>query len=410
MHFYSLTLKIHGNTRGPMFTREIEPELFSLAQHYPVVAIVGPRQAGKTTLVQKVFPNKPYINLEAPDTREFAALDPRSFFEKYPEGAILDEIQRLPILLSYIQEIIDRTSQKGMFILTGSHQFELHQALTQSLAGRVALLKLLPLSITELNHADINLSLNEYLLKGQYPRVHKDKLDPTKAYRNYVQTYLERDLRQIINVKDLSVFQKFLKLCAGRVGQLLNMHSLGNELGVSSATIKYWISILEASYVVFLLQPYFENLGKRIIKSPKLYFTDVGLASYLLDINDLSQIERDPLRGNLVENLVILELLKTQLNKGSDSPLYFYRDSNQNEVDVLYKNGNELIPIEIKSAKTLSRNFFKTLNYFKQLTPQRCHQGFLIYAGETEQTIDTFQVLNYKNTAKVFNPTDTPNT
>lgn len=385
--------------------REITPELQSLASDYPVVTLIGPRQSGKTTLVQEIFPQKPYINLEAPDIRQFAESDPRAFFEQIPDGAVLDEIQRVPVLLSYIQTIVDKQpTKKGMFILTGSHQLELHQAITQSLAGRTALLTLLPLTISELQTANIDLNLDEYLLRGFYPRIYKEQLEPTKAYRNYFQTYVERDVRLLIHVKDLTTFQRFIKLCAGRIGQILNIHSLANELGLSSHTIKHWLSILEASFITFRLLPYYENFGKRIIKSPKLYFTDVGLASYLLDIENLTQLRRDPLRGNLVENLVVLELMKTRFNQGLDHQLYYYRDNHQNEVDVIFKRAHELIPIEIKAAQTLHLEFLKNLKFFSQLVEDRAPKGFLIYSGDQEQRIEKFKILNFKHAYKIVLP------
>lgn len=314
-----------------MFKRDIAKELKDLGSDYPVVTVIGPRQSGKTTLVQHVFPKKPYANLEELDSRELAMIDPRGFLDQYPEGAILDEIQRAPQLLSYIQVIVDKEEQtgqgsKGMFILTGSHQLEL-QAISQSLAGRTALLTLLPMSLHELIQANIDPSLDEVLLKGGYPRIYKDQLNPTKAYRNYFQTYVERDLRQLIHVKDLLQFERFIRILAGRTGQILNMEEIGEERGISAHTVKEWISILEASFIVFRLQPYFENFGKRIIKSTKLYFTDTGLAVYLLGIESEIQISRrDPLRGHLVENLVLLELMKARLNRGLDPQLYYYRD------------------------------------------------------------------------------------
>lgn len=385
-----------------MYRRSIEAELQALAKDYPVVTVMGPRQSGKTTLVQHVFPSKPYVNLEALDAQEMALSDPRRFLEKYPEGAILDEIQRAPALLSYIQLIVDERQQKGLFILTGSHQLELHQAITQSLAGRTALLNLLPMSLQELKDAGFDLSLDEAILKGGYPRIYKDQLNPTKAYRNYFQTYIERDLRQLIQVKDLAQFQRFVRVCAGRIGQLVNFESIGNDIGVSSATIKEWLSILEASFIVFRLQPYHGNFGKRIIKSPKLYFTDVGLASYLLGIEMLSQIERDPLRGSLIENLVILEFLKFRLNQGLDPQLYFFRDTHGHEIDLIFQSAHQLIPIEIKGAKTFNSDFLKNLIYFKELVGDRCEKGFVIYAGNLEQAIGSFNVLHYSNFSKAL--------
>jgi predicted AAA+ superfamily ATPase len=385
-----------------MYSRDIEQELIQLAQSYPVVTVIGPRQSGKTTLVCHAFSKKPYVNLEALDIREMATADPRGFLEQYPEGAILDEIQRAPELLSYIQLIVDAKERKGMFILTGSHQLELHQAITQSLAGRTALLTLLPMSIGELKKAKISLRLDELLIKGGYPRIYKDELDPTKAYRSYFQTYVERDLRQLIHVKDLSQFQRFIRICAGRIGQLLNLEGIGNEVGVSSHTIKEWISILEASFIIIRLQPYYENFGKRIIKSPKLYFTDVGLASYLLGIESLHQIERDPLRGHLVENLVVLELFKARLNQGLDPQLYYFRDAQGHEVDLIFQSANQLVPIEIKAAKTYTTGFLKNLQFFQDLAGNRAPQAYLIYAGSQEQSIGSVALLNYEHAARAL--------
>lgn len=380
-----------------MYRRQIAKELASLASTYPVVTVIGPRQSGKTTLVRFVFPDKPYISLEDLDIRNLAQSDPRSFLDQFPNGAVLDEIQRVPDLLSYIQTIVDASNQKGLFILTGSHQLELNQAITQSLAGRTALLTLLPLSLDELVQAGVDFSLNEVLLKGGYPRIYKDALDPTKAYRNYFQTYVERDLRQLINVKNLSQFERFVRICAGRVGQILNMQDIGGEIGVSSHTVKEWISILEASFIVFRLQPYFENFGKRIVKSPKLYFTDVGLATYLLEIENESQINRDPVRGHLFENLIVLELLKWRYNEGLDPHLYYYRDVQKKEVDVIYKQGNQLVPIEIKSSKTFNSEFLEKVHFFQKLAGDRAPNGYVIYGGDQEQAIHAVKLLNYKH-------------
>ena len=385
-----------------MFKREIETEIQALAKSYPIVTVIGPRQSGKTTLVLHVFPDKPYVNLEAPDIRLLAEEDPRGFLDQYPRGAILDEIQRVPQLLSYIQTLVDSQDIKGMFILTGSHQMELHQAITQSLAGRTALLTLLPMSLSELSEAGFDLSMDQALLKGGYPRIFKDDLDPTKAYRNYFQTYVERDLRQLIQVKNLAQFERFIKICAGRVGQLLNMEEIGGEIGISANTVKEWISILEASFIIFRLQPYFENFGKRIIKSPKLYFTDIGLAVYLLGIENETQLTRDPLRGHLFENLVVLELMKSRLNRGMDPQLFYYRDVQKNEVDLIFKSGNLLIPIEIKSSKTYNSEFLETLRFFQVLAKDRAPEGYLIYGGTEEQSIHTIKLLNYKHSKKAL--------
>ena len=377
-------------------------ELRAMAAQYPVVAVTGPRQSGKTTLVKEVFPEKPYANLESLQTRELAETDPTGFLDNYPSGAVLDEIQRCPKLLSEIQVRVDESNSKGMFILTGSHQVSLRGAIAQSLAGRTAILHLLPMSMKELKDEGLNFTLDEILYQGGFPRIYKDLLNPSKAYGNYVQTYLERDLRQMVEVKNLQLFQKFLKLCAGRIGQIFNKENLANEVGVTSKTITHWLSILEASFLIFLLPPYFENFGKRVIKSPKLYFCDVGLATYLLGIENVSQIARDPLRGNLVENLVILELIKSRWNQGLEHRLFFYRDSHHNEIDVLFQNGHDLIPIEIKSAKTFNQSFLKGLSLFKDLIGDRCQSPSLIYSGDDEHKIKGVQLLNFSHSAKAL--------
>ncbi len=353
-----------------MYKRLIEKELQDLAQGYPVVTVVGPRQSGKTTVVRHTFPDKPYANLEEVDVREMA--------------------------------LFDEKEQKGMFILTGSHQMELHGAVSQSLAGRTALLTLLPLSLEEMKKEDVRQDLDNLLLHGGYPRIYRDKLDPIKAYRNYFRTYVERDLRQIIQVKDLSQFQRFVRICAGRIGQVLNLEGISNDVGVSSNTVKEWLSVLEASFVITRLQPYFENFGKRLIKSPKLYFTDVGLACYLLGIENSVQIERDPLRGNLIENLVLLELMKCRLNQGVDPQLYYYRDAHGNEVDLIFQSGRKLIPIEVKASRTFHKDFLKNLKFFKELAPDRVSKGFLVYAGKQEQQIQDFHTLNYAHTHQII--------
>ena len=385
-----------------MYSRDLEKELIACAKDYPIVTVLGPRQSGKTTLVQNTFPTKPYVNLEALDIREVVLGDPRAFLEKHPEGAILDEIQRVPQLLSYIQPLVDEKGKKGMFILTGSYQLELHQAISQSLAGRTALLTLLPMSLKELSESKIPLSLDESIFYGGFPRIFKDKLNPTQAYRNYVQTYIERHVRQLLYIKDLDQFQKFIRSCAGRIGQLLNLEGLCNDVGVSSKTAKEWIAILEASFILTCLQPYHENFGKQAVKAPKLFFTDVGLACYLLGIEDLNQLSRDPLRGHLVENLIVLELMKARLNRGRDPHLYFFRDSHGHEVDLIFQSGHQLIPIEIKASQTFNKDFLKNLKFFQELVGERSEKGYLIYAGEHEQRIGKLEIMNYLNTHNLF--------
>lgn len=377
--------------------RNITNELITTAASYPVVTVIGPRQSGKTTLVRSAFPNKTYVNLEDPDVRSFAIADPRQFLAKYPNGAIIDEIQRVPSLLSYIQGIVDNKESLGFFILTGSHQLSLQAEVSQSLAGRTGILHLMPLSLTELKQQSCEYDLNNQLYYGFYPRIYKYNIEPQRFYRDYVQTYIERDIKLILNVKDLDQFQRFVRLCATRIGQLIDYSQMANDLGLSRHTVKKWLSILKASFIITTLPPYFENLGKRIIKSSKLYFNDVGLACYLLGIRSSEQVANHPLRGSLFENLVINEITKNNLNKGNELSLYFYRDSNQLEVDLIYQNGAKLITIEIKSSQTFNIKFVKGLNKFKDIANQYTISSYLIYSGEYEQVIDNIQVLNYKN-------------
>jgi len=377
--------------------REIKTELVDLALHYPVVMITGPRQAGKTSLARQVFPDKPYYSIENPDVRQQISTDPRAFFTSNPDGAIIDEFQRYPEILSYIQGIVDEKKQNGQFILTGSNNVSMLSKVTQSLAGRVALLKLLPFSIAELGAFGKNYSVDDYLLNGFYPRVYADNLNPTKAYRNYYETYVERDIRQILQVKDVSLFQKFMKLCAGRVGQLFNANNLATEVGVSYQTIFAWLSALQATYIVFLVQPWSANISKRLVKTPKLYFYDVGLAAYLLGIENTSHVETHPLRGSLFENMVTLELLKNRYNAGLDNNLYFYRDNHGNEVDIMQEAGYQLNLFEIKSAETFTPHFLKGLDYLKKIVPDRVGKSNLVYAGSDEMTIKEHRIVNYKN-------------
>ncbi|MFZ3207707.1 MAG: ATP-binding protein [Geobacteraceae bacterium] len=368
-----------------MIERTIAPVLKSLAAQYPVVTVTGPRQSGKTTLCRKVFPKKEYVNLESPDTRQFALSDPRGFLARFPDGAILDEIQRAPQLLSYIQPIIDERRIASQYILTGSQQFEVLDTVNQSLAGRTALLKLLPLSMAELKSNRLLPAIDRLLLTGFYPRIYDQGLDPTQALGDYFETYVERDIRQLVAIKDLSLFERFVKLCAGRVGQILNLQSLGNDVGISHPTARAWLTLLEASYVVFVLQPWHGNFSKRQIKSPKLYFYDVGLASYLLGLENELHVSRDPLRGNLFENMVVMEALKYRFNKGRRNNLHFYRDSKGNEVDLLVEFGPDVFPLEIKAGATITPDYFKGLKHFAKCLPGLPWGGGLVYGGEEVQ-------------------------
>jgi predicted AAA+ superfamily ATPase len=377
--------------------RKIKPYLLASAQNYPVIAILGPRQSGKTTLVKMVFPDKAYISLEDPDILEFSFHDPRAFLSQYHEGAIFDEIQRAPHLLSYLQTMVDEDPIKGRFILTGSHQLMLHTAITQSLAGRINLITLLPLSIEETMPYYSDWLLDQYLYQGFYPRIYHDELNPTEVYRNYLQTYVERDVRLLINIKDLRLFEKFLRLCAGRTGQTLNYESLAGDTGVSAKTVKEWLSILEASFIIHILPPYFENVGKRLIKSPKLFFVDVGFAAYLLDLHQPAQISRDPLRGALVENFVVMETLKFYLNRGILPSLFYFRENNGAEIDLLIKQGSTLFPLEIKASKTFHESFLRHLTWFKALFKERIPHAYLLYDGVNMPRSDGLSILNWRS-------------
>lgn len=385
-----------------MIPRALDPVLRHLAGQYPVVTLSGPRQSGKTTLCRATFPHKPYVNLEAPDVRDFARDDPRGFLAAYPEGAILDEIQRAPWLLSYLQPLVDERNAPGQFILTGSQQFEVMSNITQSLAGRTALLKLLPLSLEELHAARIEPSTDRLLLTGFYPRIHDAGLDPTQALGDYLETYVERDLRQLTAIKDLALFEKFLHLCAGRTGQLLNLQGLGNDVGISHTTARSWLTLLEASYVIFLLQPWHASLAKRQIKSPKLYFYDVGLAAYLLGAETELHINRHPLRGNLFENLVIIEALKYRLNRGKRNNLHFWRDAKGNEVDLLIESGPDLIPVEIKAGATISGDFFKGLRTFASRLPSPPRASALVYGGSEPQRRSDVSIWRVSDVAEMM--------
>ncbi|MFC1510269.1 ATP-binding protein, partial [Candidatus Omnitrophota bacterium] len=330
-----------------MIKRAVENHLIRLAKQYPVVTVTGPRQSGKTTLCKSAFPDKKYVSLENLDHRRFANSDPQQFLQDFPDGAILDEIQRAPELLSYIQGIVDERDEVGMFILTGSHQFELMDSVNQSLAGRTAIIRLLPFSYGEIykNKKKEN-GINQVLFKGFYPRIFDKKLNPTEALSFYVTTYIERDVRSIIQIKDLAKFELFLKVCATQTGQILNLSHLSNECGIAVNTAKQWLSVLEASFILFLLRPHHKNFRKRLTRAPKLYFIDVGLAAFLLDVQDEVHLKNHPLRGSLFETFIVSELLKMRFNSVQTNNLYYFRDNVGNEVDVIMDMGSSVIPME----------------------------------------------------------------
>jgi len=385
-----------------MIPRTLEAELLTQLGEFPIVTVLGPRQAGKTTLARATLPDFEYVTLENPQTLAIATEDPVAFLDRHQNRVIFDEIQRAPHLLSYLQGIVDEVGSAGQFVLTGSHQLALRDAVSQSLAGRTGILHLLPLSIAELAAADMPLdSFQDYLFRGFLPRVHAQSQRPHTAYASYYQTYVERDVRQLIQLKDVSLFEKFIKLLAGRVGQLLNLNSLANDVGIDSKTVKNWLSILEASFVIFKLPPYFENFGKRVIKSPKYYFTDTGLLCYVLGIEKPEQISRDPLVGSMFENLVVLEALKSRFNQGLAPNLSFFRDNHGNELDLLHSSGRELTGIEIKSSSTWHSSFKKQLTRFReQVAPLA--QSYIIYSGERQSFTDGIEAVPFPQTGDLF--------
>lgn len=384
-----------------MIKREIEQVCKQLFAQYPILSITGPRQSGKTTLARALFPEKPYINFEYPDQRRLAIEDPRSFLKKFPEGAILDEIQRAPEIPSYLQGIVDEKKANGMYVLTGSQQFEVSQTISQSLAGRTAMIKLLPFTLGELASCATLQSLDEIMLNGFYPGRHVNAIDPKHYYSNYLETYIERDLRRISQIENLSLFEKFVRLLASRASSLLNANSLANDCGVSVPTIGRWISILEASYIVFMMPPFFRNIGKRLIKSPKIYFFDTGLLCFLLGIENRRHLESHPQRGAVFENMVVIELLKKRYNQGLHSNLNFFRDKTGNEVDVVLDQGISIIPIEIKSAQTPHQDFCRGLKVIRTLLPAEVNSGYVVYDGEIEQAVDSFEYINWRRMGRI---------
>jgi predicted AAA+ superfamily ATPase len=364
-----------------MIQREIKEKLLQLSGKFPVVSLTGPRQSGKTILLKESFPEYSYTSLEEPDTRVKAESDPRRFLASAPK-MIIDEIQRIPDLFSYIQTITDERGKAGQYIISGSQNFLLNERISQSLAGRVAILHLMPFSYSELsNHGLRAQSVETLIYKGLYPRLYDRDMDPQDFYPNYIQTYIERDVRLLQNVQNLNLFIRFMKLCAGRAGQLLNLSSLAHDTGVSVNTAKSWISILEASFIVFLLQPHYTNFNKRLVKMPKLYFHDTGLVSSLLGISSVEQLETHYQFGALFENFIISELLKKRFHRGERSNLYFWRDHKGAEIDLIIEQFDSLVPVEIKSSRTFSESFFSNLNYWRKLSGELDNQQYVIYGG-----------------------------
>ena len=388
-----------------METRYIRRELSTVIEeayrYFPVITITGPRQSGKTTLIRNLFPHLPYYSLENLDVRSFAENDPVAFLNQHAGGMVLDEVHNAPNLLSYIQGIVDEDAERR-FILSGSSQFAMLRKVSQSLAGRTAVFELLPLSYSEIREMVADTPLDLLLLNGFYPAIHAGRNVPRFFYPAYMKTYLDKDVRDLLRIKDMMQFHAFIRLCAGRIGSLFNASELANEIGASSHTVTAWLSVLQASYIVTLLPPYFENTRKRLTKSPKLYFTDTGLACHLLGIESPDQLARDKMRGALFENLIVTEALKRRYNQGKESNLYFYRDSNQNEIDLLLKKGAGFYGVEIKSAMTYHAAFEKALRQMDEWIKGSVEGKAIVYTGSLENTAGDISLLNYAHLDSVL--------
>ena len=382
-----------------MIPRTLAETLHRLAQSFPVVAITGPRQSGKTTLARDVFASKPYVSLEDPIERAFAMEDPRGFLARFEQGAVFDEAQRWPDLFSYLQGMVDVQRAPGRFVLTGSQQFGLLAGVTQSLAGRVGLTRLLPLALDELPTASRQLSIDSLMLLGGYPLLHTQPVMASDWFASYVATYIERDVRQVLNVKDVTTFQRFLRLCAGRSGQLLNLSALAGEAGISHSTARAWLSVLESSDLVFLLPPYHRNFGKRLVKTPKLYFLDTGLACWLLGIRSSDVLALHPSRGALFETWIVAEFVKDRFNRGLPADLYFWRDNNGLEADLVFEMGTRLQPVEIKSGQTVTRDYMRAGQASARFAGSEALPPWLIYGGDESYERSGLRVIGWRDVA-----------
>ena len=377
-----------------MFNRELQHKLLQLSKTFLVLSVTGPRQSGKTTICKSAFPQYGYVNLEDPMVRQQISADVKTFLLQYPQGLIIDEAHYLPDVFSYVQVVVDEDKTRR-FILSGSSNFLMMQSITQSLAGRVEITKLLPLSLRELGNLE-NLSTDEIMLRGFFPAVWSNNSEPADVYRSYYLTYVQRDVMQIINIKDMSAFQQFITLCAARVGSEFIAQDLANEIGVSIPTIQSWLNVLEASYVAFRLQPFYRNIGKRLVKTPKIYFSDTGFVCFLLGIRTTEHLKTHPLRGHIFENMIVAEMLKNRFNAGEDSNLYFYRDKAKHEVDVVETHGMQMRAYEIKSAQRYNRDFFKELDYLRNIFGDDVLSTQVLYDGTENFDVEENGILNYR--------------
>lgn len=378
--------------------RRIKNAMDNLIDKYPILTVTGPRQSGKTTFIKSQYSEYQYVNLENPDIRNFAYEDPNGFLKLYNRKVVFDEVQRVPYLFSYLQSKVDESNEMGQYILSGSQNFQLIRTITQSLAGRVALFKLFPFDFEEMKSADLlsdDYSVN--LQRGFYPAIFKRDIPPDIFFSNYIQTYIERDLTELINIKDLNLFRNFISMCASRAGQLLNLNSLANECGVSQPTAKSWLSVLQSSYIVFLLQPYFRNFNKRITKSAKLYFYDTGLLCHLLKIKDYNEVKLSQFKGHLFENFIISELVKNNYHKNQLKDLLFWRDSAGHEVDLMYQDGEYFNIMEIKSNETIMNSMFKGLFYYENLAPHTIKNKLLIHTGLFNHDRSSVKIISWKD-------------
>lgn len=382
-----------------MIKRSITKKILAYYKQYPIISLIGPRQSGKTTLAKKIFPKKSYVNLEDLENREFALNDPKGFLSQYENGAVIDEVQRVPELMSYLQVAVDEKKKNGLYILTGSQNFLLMESISQSLAGRTAIFNLLPFSLSELFSAKVRFNktkIDKVLFKGFYPKLFDQKVDIVGYYTNYIQTYVERDLRLIKNISNLSAFKRFLNLCAARTGQLLNISSLAESCGINQKTAQSWLSILEASFIIYLLRPHHKNYNKRVAKMPKIYFYDTGLLCSLLGLTDEKQLKNHYLKGSIFESFVVSEFIKYKYNQGMEPDVYFWRNKAGNEIDLLIETPNKIIPIEVKSGQTINSSYFKGLKYYNNLSEGSSKDSYVIYGGKLKQQRSEGNVLGWE--------------